>query len=365
MAQRRTPRTSRAAVPMAKRRRLQIIAGLMGLAGFAVVVSVIAVMALQRSFAVDPGDANLPELTLGSRSQPGSAALPAMPELTSGPLDYVALGDSFAAGPGLTPVRDDPRACERTRDNYPAYLAQLLEVQTYRDVSCTGARPRDIEGSQRRPDGTQVRPQSQALGPETDLVTLSLGGNELSSLQMAIDACYVRATARPADPPCDQTFKAEGDEPILRAGAIEDAVVDSLRQVRNAAPQATVVLVSYPYVFPTRRTCPELVVSSSESAYLAQVLETIVDSTERAARSAGVRFIDLRRASAGHEICSDAAWSIGPGAPDGSPRAWHPTRLGMQSMAQWVASELTGELTTRPRGRARPPASATIANAVS
>lgn len=355
MAHGRTPRPARTVVPRESRRRLRVVLGLLGLATFAGVLFVVAVVALQRAFSVE-------NVVADPQPSPAGDAAPA-PDLPDGPLDYVALGDSYAAGPGLAPVRDDPSACDRSSNNYPAFLAQLLQVETYRDASCTGARPSDIEGSQRRPDGSLVPPQSGALGIDTDLVTVSLGGNELGTLQDVVDACFVRATTAPDAPHCDETLEAEGDVALDRARRLEGAVAESLRQIRNAAPDAAVVVVSYPLIFPTQKTCPELVVARSESVYLARVLDAIIDSTERAASSAGVQFVDLRTASEGHQICSDEPWEVGPGAPRKGPRSWHPTLLGMQSMAAAVHVALTGEDVAAPEGDARPPSGSLVVNA--
>ena len=41
-------------------------------------------------------------------------------------IDYVALGDSYSAGPLVTTVRSDPSGCVRSTDNYPAFLAGWL-----------------------------------------------------------------------------------------------------------------------------------------------------------------------------------------------------------------------------------------------
>ncbi|MGH3926352.1 MAG: SGNH/GDSL hydrolase family protein, partial [Pseudonocardiaceae bacterium] len=41
----------------------------------------------------------------------------------SGVAHYVALGDSFAAGPFILPQRTDPLGCARSTRNYPALVA--------------------------------------------------------------------------------------------------------------------------------------------------------------------------------------------------------------------------------------------------
>src|ERR1700712_2943071 len=59
-------------------------------------------------------------------------------------VDYFGLGDSYSAGPLIAPSRTDPTGCFRSSNNYPAFLAGYLDVTTYRDVSCSGARVRDF-----------------------------------------------------------------------------------------------------------------------------------------------------------------------------------------------------------------------------
>ena len=63
-------------------------------------------------------------------------------------IDYVALGDSFTAGPLIPMAREDAPGCFRSTNNYPAYLAGLLDVATYRDASCSGASTADMAGRQ-------------------------------------------------------------------------------------------------------------------------------------------------------------------------------------------------------------------------
>ena len=59
-------------------------------------------------------------------------------------IDYVALGDSYTAGPLIPVVREDAPGCFRSTNNYPAYLAGLLDVASYRDASCSGAASDDV-----------------------------------------------------------------------------------------------------------------------------------------------------------------------------------------------------------------------------
>jgi hypothetical protein len=96
-------------------------------------------------------------------------------EALSAPQHYVALGDSYASGPGIPAQRADPMGCQRSTHNYPALLAQALRIRDYTDVSCGGARTDDMTTPQ------PVRPgpnpaQFDALRPNTGLVTVTIGG---------------------------------------------------------------------------------------------------------------------------------------------------------------------------------------------
>ncbi len=53
---------------------------------------------------------------------------------------YVALGDSYSAGPLIPQQRPDPLGCLRSTNNYPAFLATYLTtVRSFTDVTCSGA----------------------------------------------------------------------------------------------------------------------------------------------------------------------------------------------------------------------------------
>jgi hypothetical protein len=57
---------------------------------------------------------------------------------------YVALGDSYASGPGIPEQRADPVGCQRSTHNHPALLADAVRIRDYTDVNCGGARTDDL-----------------------------------------------------------------------------------------------------------------------------------------------------------------------------------------------------------------------------
>ena len=52
--------------------------------------------------------------------------------------DYVALGDSYAAGP-LIPAQIQPFGCLKSSNNYAHLAAPQLHQPAFRDASCSGA----------------------------------------------------------------------------------------------------------------------------------------------------------------------------------------------------------------------------------
>ncbi|MDH3039159.1 GDSL-type esterase/lipase family protein [Streptomyces sp. TRM75561] len=87
------------------------------------------------------------------------------------PLNYVALGDSYVSAPGVPDEID--AACARSSGNYPHLLAGKIKAQLT-DVSCAGATTADLAA----PQGTAPA-QFTALNRKTDLVTVTIGGNDI------------------------------------------------------------------------------------------------------------------------------------------------------------------------------------------
>ena len=91
---------------------------------------------------------------------------------------YVAMGSSFAAGPGL-PVRvpGSPRRAGRSASNYAHLVARALGLDLH-DVTYSGATTGDIL----RPSAAGQPAQLDAVTPATRLVTVTAGGNDVGYL---------------------------------------------------------------------------------------------------------------------------------------------------------------------------------------
>ena len=92
-------------------------------------------------------------------------------EVTTG-IDYVAMGDSFSAGPFIGTMRTDPQGCARSKDNYPAFLADWLDVASYTDVTCSAATTRDLYAPMVMFDGNTTGPQVDALSADAEVLVV-------------------------------------------------------------------------------------------------------------------------------------------------------------------------------------------------
>ena len=150
--------------------------------------------------------------------------------------EYVALGSSFAAGIGLGQrAPDSPIHCFRTAGGYPSLVAQKTGLRLV-DMSCSGSTTKHIlSGGQ-----LLLGPQLAAIGPATKLVTITSGGNDVGYIGdlMAASGQMGRLGAWWAGPP--QPVKAR---PFAKVSQNFEKVVAHIRKV---APNAKVVIVSYP-----------------------------------------------------------------------------------------------------------------------
>ena len=109
-------------------------------------------------------------------SASGGAITPSTP--TAGYQRYVALGDSYSAGP-LIPTTDLAGGCARSDHNYPSLLAARLHVGKFVDATCSGATTGDLSHVQHPFRGASVPPQLHAVTRRSDLVTVGIGGRNI------------------------------------------------------------------------------------------------------------------------------------------------------------------------------------------
>lgn len=277
-------------------------------------------------------------------ADPGS--LPTPPASTSASVEspyptYVALGDSYTAAP-LVPTTDTTNGCLRSDSNYPSLVAAAMPGTELVDVSCSGADSASLVGAQRTATDTQP-PQFDALTPEVDLVTVGIGGNDFNLFGTLLGQCVVRggAGAQP-DEGCAAELDAAGRAKIDRQlRTITSYLTSIVTGIRDRSPEATVVVVGYPQIVPATGTCPELLPLAAEDYPFARELnEKLAAAVKRGARAADAAYVDVFRASKGHDICSADPWINGQQSDLGGALAFHPFAAEQEAVAELVLAQL-------------------------
>jgi lysophospholipase L1-like esterase len=248
---------------------------------------------------------------------------------------YVALGDSYTAAPLVPSARGDD-GCFRSTHNYPSLVARALGVPDFRDHSCSGATTGDLTGAQQ----SGVPAQLDAVRPDTDLVTLGIGGNDDAVFSRLVLLCAQLGQHDPHGAPC--TAAAARDRTSLHAvmSGVRGRVVAALRAIRRQAPRATVLVVGYPKIFPDHGGCPELPFAAGDYPFAVRVNRALDDALRAAARRGGARYVDVWRASLGHDVCAAAPWINGATTLPGRAAAYHPFGVEQQAVARLVEAAL-------------------------
>jgi hypothetical protein len=271
------------------------------------------------SSGVAGGSPATPVAPAASTPATATAATDAPP---SGP--YVALGSSFAAGPGITPV--DDQFCARSTMDYPHQVATALGL-TLVDVTCSAATTDHFTQNQ----GPKP-PQLDAITPDTGLVTINMGGNDIGYSASSL-SCSSKAAA---GQPCDVPTPAATQE---RAMAMTAALVSAIQQIQQTAPKAKIYVVTYLDVYPDpARSCPpDNLISDADSAIIAAMGVTLNEATRAAADQTHVSFVDAYAASKGHDVCSGAGQQFVQGAVLTMPGInYHPDPAGEAAYAKVV-----------------------------
>ncbi|HEY4031910.1 MAG TPA: SGNH/GDSL hydrolase family protein [Caulobacteraceae bacterium] len=225
---------------------------------------------------------------------------------------YVAMGSSFGAGPGITTQADDPPTrCARSRDNYAHQLARRHGLKLV-DVTCSGATTAHILGP-----WNELKPQLDAVDPDTRLVTVTIGGNDVGLTSgLGAEACQTRGagSACPATPP----------EPTAQAWAdLETHLGQIAAEVHRRAPAARLVFVDYTTVLPAEGACPALSLTPAQAAASREINRHVVEITAKVARASGSGLLAASALTAPHNACSAQPWANGASPPKGSA-AFHP-----------------------------------------
>ncbi|MET9328753.1 SGNH/GDSL hydrolase family protein [Tsukamurella sp. NPDC003166] len=271
-------------------------------------------------------------LLVGAAVLASTAVLGAAPAVAATPApEYVALGDSYSSLPADATVgaSQQERACGRSTHNYPKLVAASLGLSpdALRDNTCGGAKTRDAFASQRAGSAKtgyySAAPQLTGIGAETELVTISLGGNDGDLYSSILESCAVapRSTAgRCAADERTRPARLSDGAVAARLARITAANERIIRAARERSPRARILVVGYPSVFAGDRTCAAIHPFRSASIpWMRSVLtERLNHAVRQAATNTRAEYVDMEPVSKGHELCSARPWINGV---DDDPRA--------------------------------------------
>ncbi|MDQ4091477.1 MAG: SGNH/GDSL hydrolase family protein [Actinomycetota bacterium] len=268
-------------------------------------------------------------LAAGLAPAPASAA----------PDSYVALGDSFTAGPGVLLQSVDPLGCFRSDHNYP-HLVARARGSALRDRSCSGATTGDLSAPQPVLAGPNPA-QLDALDAGVTTVSVQIGGNDIGVMEI-VARC---AAILPVGTPCRDVYASGGtDELSRRVAATGPRVAAALAEVRRRAPQARLFVVGYPAILPeVEPGCwPLLPIAPGDVPYLRNVQKQLNAMLATQAAAAGATYVDVYGPSIGHDACQlpGTRW-VEPLVPFSPAAPIHPNALGMQAVASVLLRAMT------------------------
>lgn len=252
---------------------------------------------------------------------------------------YVALGDSYTSAPGVP--QQSGGDCARSSVNYPSLTAKALKYTSFKDVSCSGAKTDDFWRAQ----GANA-PQLDALGRNTRLVTIGIGGNDIGFGEI-IGTCAQLSATDPAGAPCRAKYTAADGGDLLDQRIADTApkIAKVLKAVHRKAPRARVVLAGYPSIMPDDGVgCfPAVPIAAGDVPYLRDTEKKLNAMLQEQADEAGVRYADTYGATVGHDVCKPEAERWIEGAQPTRPAApFHPNADGEQAMARPVITQARG-----------------------
>ncbi len=253
------------------------------------------------------------------------------------PLRYVALGDSYSAASGVLPLKPlAPLQCLRSQRNYPTVIAERTGA-ALRDVTCGGADTGDYRAAQY----PGVAPQLAALRADTQLVTMTIGGNDSGVFVGAITRCGSEGLRTLGQGnPCQRRYGSSFEDTIRTT--TYPALVQALQDVRAAAPQARVAILGYPWIVPASGSCfPQLPVARGDVPYLRSLQTTLNDAVRRAAAATGATYVDLSAVSEGKDACKSVGvrW-VEPVIGTTNAVVVHPNARGERGMADQTMAVL-------------------------
>jgi lysophospholipase L1-like esterase len=318
-------------------------------------LSVAGIALLLAACSSVPDSAAVP---IGTPAAAGAETAPGTPTARVTPMaaadlhgSYVALGDSYTAGPDIPDPTGPTGGCGQSSSSYPYLVARSLGLQLT-DMSCSSATITSLTAPQPTGDGTNPA-QLSALSTATRLITLGVGGNDVGwtgIITRCTELDLIPALIPGSTPsdltPCQDYYAPGGTDQIQqRIQAVAGQLAQALTQIRQRAPHARVYVVGYPDLFPAAGSaCAHtLGITAGDIAFLNTEELRLNAMLQQNARAAGDGYVNTYTPSVGHDACSpEASRWIEPLIPAAPAAPLHPNAVGEQGMADAIVQAIKG-----------------------
>lgn len=274
--------------------------------------------------ADNTADSQLPQTPSTPSDQTPTASIPTP---TVAAPEYVALGDSVAAGLGLPYVDNatsQDRRCGRSSQSYAYEVGRRLDrsVALY---ACSGASSGDLYTRQWLSNFNPRIQIDQAFAQGTpEIISITVGANDIRWNSL-VRACYTSA--------CGTTTQTRLVEARLVALQLNLSLALQQIQSRSKGTPPKVILTGY--YNPVSQSCTTVYpdrVTSDEVSWVNGGVEA-VNQTLQAVANNYDSFVDFAAVDfSGHDICSTTPWV--QGLSDTAPI--HPTAEGQQAIATTI-----------------------------
>jgi len=266
-------------------------------------------------------------------------------------LEYVAMGDSYSSGEGNPPFNTWTdqfldNSCHRSDNAY----GKILTSSQYNDlnlrltdfVACSGATIDDVMNG-----SVGDEPQIDALSASTDVVTITIGGNDAGFAYYAAEC--ILFDCGPGSSLYDEIMDTIHSTDY--AEQLEDLYSSILSRVTN--PDAKIYVVGYPYVTPEDPfedvSClgfSGIVLGESETDsegardVVAAMNQASVDAMATLPLNDKFLFIDPNLTGSPfeeHDVCSSVPYFVYPFAEIAYHNWYHPNIAGQNAYAEVVA----------------------------
>lgn len=269
---------------------------------------------------------------------------------------YVAMGDSYSSGEGNLPYEygsdSMANACHRSSNAYPRLVQRTLSLGSTAFVACSGAVSDYIIDSHNLENVEP--PQAVQLSDETEIVTISLGGNDIGFLDV-LQTCIASSAAQTCESAID-TARDKVEDPDFLSDITD--VLDGIRSLTG--PATNVIVLGYPHIFPeyenisgnctwgtyaqhilapnkvSNRTITESEIDALREVH--DILNNVISAAVVNTSDSHVDFVDPSVIFEDHEVCGNyTPWinsiSLTLNNSDIASGSYHPNQDGQAALA--------------------------------